>query len=128
MDEQKKILIIEDESMIRNALVDKFTSEGFWVFSATNGVEGLKQAKEQLPDIILLDVIMPEMDGITASGVLKEDVTTQNIPVIFLTNLADSDEVAQKITRGDYEFLVKSNWDISEVVEKVRQKLIPVGQ
>jgi CheY-like chemotaxis protein len=123
MAEQKKILVVEDEGLIRRALVDQLEREKFHTLSAENGEEGFDQAKKEHPDLILLDVVMPVMDGITASKKLENNPETKHIPVVFLTNLSDSQDVHDKITREKYEFLVKADWDINDVIEKVKTKL-----
>ena len=119
----KKILIVEDEASLSGALVDKFTREGFMALSAKNGVEGLRLALNEAPDIILLDIIMPEMDGMTMLEKLRQDPRGQDVPIIILTNLSDADKVSQAIKNKVYDFLVKSTWSISDVVKAVKQKL-----
>ncbi|HET8574852.1 MAG TPA: response regulator [Candidatus Paceibacterota bacterium] len=123
MEDRKKILVVEDEGMIRRALCDKLEEEHFEAVPAVNGKEGLEKAISERPGMILLDVVMPEMDGITMSQKLEEHEETKNIPVMFLTNLSDSQEVRDRITKHDYEFLVKANWDISDVVKKIKEKI-----
>lgn len=119
----QKILIVEDEGMIRRALADRLGEEDLEVLSAADGKEGLETARAEKPDLVLLDVIMPEMDGISVSDELSASPETANIPVIFLTNLSDSADVRKKIQRDQYDFLVKANWDIEDVVNKVNTKL-----
>jgi len=119
----KKILIVEDERDLRQALVDKFTHEGFDVFEAENGEKGLKVALKEHPDLILLDIIMPVMDGITMMEKMCEDKWGQDVPVIMLTNLTDIKRVSEAVESGVYEYLVKSDWKIEDVVKRVREKL-----
>lgn len=120
------ILIIEDEISIRHALRDKFKREGFTVFQAKDGAEGLKQALKVHPHIILLDKAMPKKDGIQ---MLKElrivDFWSQTVPVILLTNAGNDDKkMLTAISNDLYTFyVVKSNLSIGDVVEQVRQKL-----
>jgi CheY-like chemotaxis protein len=123
MEEAKKILVVEDESMIRRALVDKLQEEEFEVIEARDGKEGLEKAILENPNIVLLDIVMPEMDGITVSQKMADIPQTENIPIIFLTNLSDSTDVQERIKNKQYEFLVKSNWDITDVVKKVKEKI-----
>lgn len=123
MADQKKILIVEDEGLIRRALVDQLAAEGFEVFSAEDGEQGLQLAETEHPDLILLDIVMPVMDGITTSKKLEQNPKTEDIPIIFLTNLSDSQDVHDKITKNKYEFLVKANWDIADVMKKIKTKL-----
>lgn len=119
----KKILIVEDEQDIREALVDKFSREGFAVFEARNGEEGLARAFTEHPDLILLDIVMPVMDGITALNKLREDEWGKHVPVILLTNLNDDEKVANAMEKGAFGYLVKSDWKIEDVVTKVKARL-----
>ena len=112
------VLIVEDEPS--EALKDKFTREGFHALVARNGEEGLKMAQEKIPSVILLDIVMPKMDGVTVFKKLQENQETANIPVIFLTNLSNADQVAEEIGTGNYQYLIKSDWDMKDVVGKVR--------
>lgn len=118
-----KILIIEDESTLLAALVDKFTQEGFTVLSAKDGQEGLNSARDKHPDIILLDIVMPIMDGITMLYEMRKDSWGKLVPVIILTNLSDAGKVAESISQGVYDYLVKSDWKLDDIVKKVKEKL-----
>lgn len=123
----KKILIVEDEQFISQTISNKFKISGFEVLNAVDGFSGLKQAFDNHPDIILLDIVMPDMDGITMLKKLREDEWGKNIPVIMLTNLSDADKIAEVMTLGVTDFLVKANWELSDVVKLVSEKLnIPV--
>lgn len=119
----KKILIVEDEQFISQTISNKFKISGFEVLNATDGFSGLKQAFDSHPDIILLDIVMPDMDGITMLKKLREDEWGKNIPVIMLTNLSDADKIAEVMTLGVTDFLVKANWELSDVVKLVSEKL-----
>ncbi len=122
----KKILIVEDEMSQRKALVDKFTREGFQVLEARDGEEGLRIALKEQPNIILLDIVMPKMDGMTMLKKLRqENDWGKSVPVILLTNLSsDDDKINKGITEDEPAYyLVKSNWPINEVVEKVKERL-----
>jgi DNA-binding response OmpR family regulator len=128
MDEtlKKKILIVEDDLSLLRGLVDKFMREGFAVFSANNGIEGLSSAFAIHPDIILLDIVMAQMDGLTTLQKLREkDAWGKDVPVIFLTNLSpDSDRIIAEIAKDEPAFyLVKSDFLLSDVVVKVRECL-----
>jgi DNA-binding response OmpR family regulator len=119
----KKILIIEDETSLIEVLANKITSEGFEVIKASNGEEGLETALSSHPDLILLDIIMPKMDGITMLTKLREDAWGRNVPVVILTNLSDNEIVARSIQNGVYDYLVKADWNIEDLVVKIKQKL-----
>ncbi len=119
----KKILIVEDERDIRQTLVDKFTDEGFDVFNAENGKKGLELALKEHPDLILLDIIMPVMDGITMAEKMREDKWGKNVSIIMLTNLSDVEKVSKVLESGVYEYLIKSDWKIADLVKRVKEKL-----
>jgi CheY-like chemotaxis protein len=123
MNEKKTILIIEDEIPLRNALKDKFSNEGFNVLEAKNGQEGLDMAFGQHPDLILFDIIMPVMDGITMLKKLREDVWGKTVEAIALTNLSDTGHVTDAVAEGAFYYLVKSDWKLEDVVKLVREKL-----
>ncbi|MEK7557665.1 MAG: response regulator [Patescibacteria group bacterium] len=123
LDKQETILIVEDEITLNELICKKFESDGFLMLEAKNGEEGLKIALSSRPDIILLDIVMPVMDGITMLEKLREDEWGKNAKVIMLTNLNDSERVATAMTRGSYDYLVKCDWTIEDIVKKVREKL-----
>src|SRR3989339_436311 len=120
----KKILIVEDEAPLRNGVSDILTFEGFTVFQAKNGQEGLDIALREHPDLTLLDLMMPIMDGLTMLEKLRQDQTwgTQ-AAVILLSNINDPEKVAQATEAGSYDFLVKSDWNIEDVVRKIKGRL-----
>ncbi len=123
MEKEIKILIVEDEEPMLKALSAKFEQEGFNVLQASDGEEGLKVALENKIDIILLDIILPKMDGMTMLKKLREDERGADVPVILLTNLDYSVGVAKAMESGAYDYLVKTDWSLDDVVEKVREKL-----
>ncbi len=126
MENNKKILIVEDERPLSQALVKKLTLEGFATLTAKNGEEGLGVALREHPDLILLDIAMPIMDGLTMMKKLRqENEWGKHVPIILLTNLsADDDKINQAITDNEPAYyLVKSNWTISDLVEKIRERL-----
>lgn len=115
----KKILFIEDESALQRAASEVLTEKGYTVLSALDGELGLKTAKTETPDIILLDLILPKKDGFEVLKELKADPATQAIPVIILSNLAESADVERALTLGARTYLVKTNYRLEEVVEKI---------
>lgn len=120
---RKKILIVEDELPIAKVLSDKFKENDFDVFEAHEGFEGLRFAFEKHPDIILLDIIMPKMDGITMLQKLRKDSWGKNVPVLILTNLTDASKVSQVLSQDVFDYLVKTDWKLDEVVHAVNEKL-----
>jgi len=120
---QKTILIVEDEETLRHVLSIRCTIEHFHVLEARDGEEGLMMTREQHPDIILLDLIMPKMDGITMLKKMKSDPAISDIPVIVLTNLSDNEAVSEAMENGVFDFLIKSNYTLDDVLKKVRAKI-----
>ncbi|MBI2474923.1 response regulator [Candidatus Uhrbacteria bacterium] len=125
MENQRKnvLLVVEDDTPLLKALKIAFEDGGFSVLESKDGKEGLNTALEKHPDIILLDIIMPVMDGITMLQKLREDPWGKKVGVIILTNLSDSEKVVEALNAGVHDYLVKTDWSINEVVEKVREKL-----
>lgn len=123
MGNEKTILIVEDETPLRNALRDRLIREGFITLEAKNGQEGLEIALSQHPDLILLDILLPVMDGITMFKKLHADPWGKDAKVIVLTNLNDNKMVADAIALGSHDYLVKSDWKIEDVIKVVRDKL-----
>ena len=119
----KTILIVEDELALLELLSEEFKQEGFNVLSAKDGEEGLKFALESKPDYILLDIVMPKMDGLTMLEHLRADPRGSNIPVTMLTNLSDIEATAKAVEHGVRDYLVKSNLDIRELVNQVKSRL-----
>ncbi len=119
----KKILLVEDDEMLLNILVDVFSKEQFTVLSARNGEEGLKQATEKVPDIILLDILMPKMDGIAMMKKIRENPKLKKTPAVILTNLNDTQAITQALETGAYDFLVKSDWEPKDLLKKIKEKL-----
>ena len=118
-----RILIVEDESAVCEALEEKFVEEGFEILIAQNGVTGLKFALKESPDLILLDIVMPVMDGITMLEKLRKEKNGRKIPVIMLTNLSDSIMVEEARKKGVNDYLIKAEWTLVDLVKKVKSKL-----
>ena len=122
--EEKKILIVEDEDAMRQALVEKFKLSGFAVFSAQDGEEGLTLANKEKPDLVMLDILMPKMDGVSLTKNIRESSNWgKEVPIIMLTNLSDPDSVSEVAGYGVFDFLVKTDWRLEDVVELVKKKL-----
>ncbi|MFC1687404.1 two-component system response regulator [Patescibacteria group bacterium] len=120
---KKTVLVVEDETPLLEALVDKFEMSGFKVYQAKNGKDGLEQALSHRPDMILLDIVMPVMDGLTMLEELRKNAWGKTAKVIMLTNLNDWDDTKQAVDQNVYEYLVKADWKIEDVVKKVKNKL-----
>lgn len=119
----KKILFIEDESALQKSVTEILKKEGYETISAFDGESGLKSAKEKKPDLILLDLILPKLDGFSVLEKLKEDKETKEIPVIVLTNLEDVKDVGRALELGATTYLVKAQYNLEEVLEKIKQVL-----
>lgn len=120
---KKVILIVEDEMSLLRVLEQKFKQEGFEVVLAKDGLEGLQKFKEQVPDLMLVDIIMPHLDGITMLGKIRQEPNGKNVPAILLTNLSDAEKAQEGIKHGVYDYLVKAEWKLADVVSKVKEKL-----
>ncbi len=119
----KAILFIEDEAAIQKTFADALEKEDFEITSALDGEIGLRLAKEKKPDLILLDLILPKMNGFQVLQALKADEETKNVPVIVLTNLEQMKDIQKAIDLGARTYLVKSNYNLSEVVSMVKKAI-----
>ncbi|MBI3120091.1 MAG: response regulator [Candidatus Kerfeldbacteria bacterium] len=123
MAEKSKILLIEDDTMLCGMYSAKFGREGYDVHTADNGSDGVRLAREIKPDIILLDIIMPKMDGFAALKELRKKEETKNIPVILLTNLGQDKDIEKGKKLGADDYFIKANHTPAEIVEKVREMI-----
>jgi DNA-binding response OmpR family regulator len=125
-DKKTKILIVEDDVIISKAYTEELRDDGFVVIPAMNGKDGLELALSEKPDLILLDILMPIMDGLTMMDKLRAtNPYGKNVPIILLTNLSASEEkIMQAITKNEPSYyLVKSDHNLSTVVEKIKERL-----
>lgn len=122
-DNKKKILIIEDDVFIRDIYQVKFSQEGFDVTTAEDGNKAVAVLNTLVPDIILLDIIMPYMDGMEVLKRIKGNDALKNIPIIMLTNISEKEKVNEAIENGANDYLIKSHFTPSEVVHKVNTLL-----
>ncbi|MFH1426992.1 MAG: response regulator, partial [Patescibacteria group bacterium] len=114
-EKKKKILIIEDDQVISTMYKIKFTADGYDVIYADTGVKGLESAKKNKPDIILLDIILPELDGFAILQEIKKDSKIKKIPVIMLTNLGTEEDKKKGEKFGAADYIVKASLTPSEV-------------
>jgi len=121
--ENKKVLIIEDDSTLRNVLVEFIQAEGATVFAASDGEEGVKLASENNPDLILLDIILPKKDGYEVIAEVKGNEKTKDIPIILLTNLGGLSDIEKALELGATTYLVKGDYQVKEIVEKIKDVL-----
>ena len=119
-----KILLIDDDPLLVRMYQKKLENDGYMVATAGDGEEGLAKVAQYLPDLILLDIMMPKMNGLLVLNKLKEDTTTAKIPVVLLTNVGSSDEDAEQgLEMGAVAYLVKAVNRPSTVVSKVKEIL-----
>lgn len=123
---EQKVLIVEDDAFLAGIYSSKFQSEGFLVEHAGDGEEALKLAQHG-PDIILLDILLPKMDGFEVLKHLKKDAKTKDIPVILLTNLGQKSDVEFGLKQGAADYLIKAHFMPQETVEKVKKVLAGVS-
>ena len=122
--QQKKILIVEDEDGLRDIIASELEKEGISVLHARDGQEGLELAFQEQPDLILLDVLMPNVDGLTMLEKLRQNRWGKNAKVIILTNAEnDVEKVAKALNNDVFEYLVKSRWSLDAVIDRVKEKL-----
>lgn len=115
------ILLIEDDKFLRTLIASKIEREGFSVRAAIDGEEGMALLREVTPKIILLDLVLPGMNGFEVLGRIKKQKDTAYIPVIILSNLGQREDIDRALELGAEEFLVKANFTPGEVVEKIKQ-------
>ena len=119
----KTILFVEDEMALQKTFKDVLEEEGYEIITALDGEVGLKLTKEKKPDLILLDLILPKLDGFEFLEKMKADPEIKNIPVIILTNLERAEDIERALELGATTYLVKANYSLKEVIEKVRKIL-----
>ncbi|MDD5342268.1 MAG: response regulator [Patescibacteria group bacterium] len=118
--DKRKILLVEDEKMLSSMYATKFAKEGYELIQAYDGEEGLTKAKSIKPDVILLDIIMPKLDGFVVLKALKQDPELKKIPVILLTNLGQDEDIRKGKELGADDYFIKANHTPAEVVDKAK--------
>ncbi len=119
----QKILIIEDDKFLRELISQKLLKESYDIAEAVDGEKGVEAVKIEKPDLILLDLILPEMDGFTVLAKIKEDPSTSQIPVIILSNLGQKDDIEKGLKLGAIDYLIKAHFTPNEIVDKVKTVL-----
>lgn len=119
----KKILIIEDDIFLRDLAYQKLKSLDFDVHQAVDGEEGFKKIIELKPDLVLLDIILPGIDGFEVLRKKRENKEISEIPVIVLSNLGQKEEIDQGLKLGAKDYLIKAHFTLDEVLVKIRQIL-----
>lgn len=121
MANKKRVLIVEDDPVISSMYKTKFEIDGYEVIVAGNGAEGLETAKKEAFDIILLDVILPQLDGFSVLTEIKKDPKIKDTPVLMLTNLGTQEDKDKGKELGALDYVVKSSFTPAQVSEKIKQ-------
>lgn len=125
---KKRILVVEDDVALRKVLCDRLTDDGFEALEGQDGEEGLAQALAHHPDLIILDIYMPKMDGITMLGKLRAaDSWGKHVSVLVLTNSTDAQTIATVTGFGSIDFLIKSEWGLEALVARIRERIATAG-
>ena len=119
----KNILIIEDDKFLRELIVQKLIKEGYDAAEAIDGEEGIKKVKTAKPDLVLLDLILPGIDGFEVLTRMKENPSLVQIPVIILSNLGQKDDVERGLKLGAVDYLIKAHFTPGEIIDKIRNTL-----
>jgi len=119
----KTILIVEDDKFLRELIAKKLWAENYEISEAIDGEEAIKKIKEERPDLVLLDLILPGIDGFEVLTKIKEDPILSQIPVIILSNLGQKDDVEKGIRLGAVDYLIKAHFTPEEIIEKIKNVL-----
>ena len=119
----KKILIVEDDKFLRELISRKLSDEGYQVVEAKDGEEGLRKLSEEKPDAVLLDLILPSIDGFGVLAKVKEDLMLAEIPIIILSNLGQRDDVEKGLGLGAVDFLIKAHFTPKEIIDKIKSTI-----
>jgi DNA-binding response OmpR family regulator len=117
------LLIVEDDEFLVKMYESGLEKEGFKIATAEDGKAGLKKAQEVKPDLILLDLILPKMDGFSCLEKLKANTQTKNIPVIILSNLGQDSDIKRGLDLGAIDYFIKTDYTVKQIAQKVRKAL-----
>jgi len=116
---KKNILIIEDDEFFRELIREKLLASGFNVLEAMDGEVGVEKIKEEKPDLVLLDMLLPNMDGFELLLKVKSDTKLSSIPIVILSNLGQQEDIERALKLGAVDYLVKSQFDIDQIIDKI---------
>jgi DNA-binding response OmpR family regulator len=116
-----KIVLVEDDTFLAGIYASKFEAAGFNVSLATDGEAGLETIEKEMPDVVLLDIILPKMDGFEVLEKVKSNPKTKDIPVILLTNLGQREDVEKGLKLGAADYLIKAHFMPQETIERVKK-------
>ena len=119
----QRILIIEDDKFLRELIAQKLVKEEYETIEAIDGEEGIKKVKKEKPDLILLDLILPGIDGFEVLSQMKKDPNLAKIPVIILSNLGQKEDIERGINLGADDYLIKAHFTPNEIIEKIKSTL-----
>ncbi len=119
----KKILVIEDDVFLRKVISKKLLKEGYEVVEAIDGEKGLKAVKKEKPDLVLLDLVLPEMTGFEVLAKMKAGSSISEIPVIILSNLGDKEDIEKGLGMGAVDYFIKAHFTPGEIVDKIKNIL-----
>lgn len=123
MANKTKILLIEDDTFLAGMYISKLGFENFEILLANDGKQGIKLAEKEKPDLILLDILLPKVDGFEVLKVVKKNDKTKEIPVILLTNLGQKSDVEKGLSLGANDYLIKAHFMPQEVIKKIKDTL-----
>ncbi len=119
----KKILVIEDDKFLRELISQKLIKEGYDIAEAVDGEKGVESVKEEKPDLVLLDLILPGIDGFEVLSKIKSDPASAQIPIIILSNLGQKDDIERGLKMGAADYLIKAHFTPGEIIDKIRTVL-----
>ncbi len=125
--EGKKVFVVEDDRFLHRLLTDKLQQWKAEVSSSFDGAEAVEKIRKEMPDIVLLDIILPGADGFQILESLKKDDALKNIPVIILSNLGQEEDIEKGTKLGAEDFLIKANFTLDEITSKIQKVLANSG-
>lgn len=123
-----KILIVDDEEILRRIYSDRLNFEGFVVDSAADGEEAINKMRTFQPNLVLLDILMPKLNGIQVLQAMSQDATLKTIPVIVLSNVANDENIKQALALGAKDYLLKTNFSPNEIIAKITAQVGDGGE
>jgi len=119
----KKISVIEDDKFLRELIVQKLSNEGYDIIEAVDGEKGVESVKKEKPDLILLDLILPGIDGFEVLARIKSDPALSEIPIIILSNLGQKEDIERGLKMGAVDYLIKAHFTPEEIINKINAVL-----
>lgn len=121
MTPNRDILIVEDDKLLRDLLTEKLERSGFTIVGAIDGKQALEKLETVMPSIILLDLVLPGLDGFEILRHIKEDPKTKAVPVLVLSNLGDKDDIRRAKDLGAEEYLIKAHYTLDDIAKRVEE-------